>query len=100
MLFSSVVAQPPLECEPITPDKLVASVQDHLRSVGTLRGQAGCINTLPFGKRGRGVRILPTEIIPVRYMLADTDDELPASVCFKLICRSRESAGGQLEHPS
>ena len=77
MLFSTVVAQRPLECGPITPDKLVASVQDHLRSVGTLRGQAGRINTLPFGERGRGVRIFPTEIVPVRYMLADTDDELP-----------------------
>src|SRR5258708_29279989 len=24
----------------------------------------------------------------------------PAFVCFRLICRRRESAGGQLEHPS
>ena len=59
MLPSSVVAQGSLECGPIAPDKLVATVQDHLRRVRTLRGEAGRINTLPFGKRWRGVRIFP-----------------------------------------
>jgi len=33
MLSSSVVAQGPLERRPIAPDKLVATVQDHLGRV-------------------------------------------------------------------
>ena len=76
MLPSSVVAQGSRECGPIAPDKLVATVQDHLRRVRTLRGEAGRINTLPFGKRRRGVRIFPAEIVPVRYVFADAQNQL------------------------
>ena len=76
MFSSSIIAQSSLERRAIASHKLIATVQDHLWCVGALGREPRSVDALSIRKHWRGVWILPAEIVPIRHVFADTDDEL------------------------
>ena len=76
MFSSSIIAQSSLERRAIASHKLIATVQDHLWCVGALGREPRSVEALSVRKHWRGVWIFPAEIVPIRHVLTDTNDEL------------------------
>jgi hypothetical protein len=76
MFSPSIIAKSSLERRAITAHKLIATIQDHLWRVGALGRKPQSVDALSIREHWRGIWIFPTEIIPVRDVLTDTDDEL------------------------
>src|SRR5580704_15220571 len=76
MFPPSIVAKSSLERRTITAHKLIATIQDHLWRVGTLGRKPRSVDALSIREHWRGIWIFPTEIIPVRHVFTDTDDQL------------------------
>src|SRR5271170_6950215 len=76
MFSSSIIAKRSLERRVITAHKLIATIQDHLWRVGALGQKPRSVDALPIREHWRGIWIFPTEIIPVRHVFTDTDDQL------------------------
>ncbi len=76
MFSSSIIAKSSLERRAITAHKLIATIQDHLWRVGALGRKPRSVDALSIREHWRGVWIFPTEIIPVRHVFTDADDQL------------------------
>ena len=76
MFSPSIIAKSSLERRAITAHKLIATIQDHLWRVGALGRKPRSIDALSIREHWRGIWIFPTEIIPVRHVFTDTDDQL------------------------
>ena len=76
MFSPSIIAESSLERRAIAAHELITTVQDHLWRVGALGRKPRSIDALSVRKHWRGIWIFPAEIVPVRHVLTDTDDQL------------------------
>ena len=76
MFSPSIIVKSSLERRTIAADKLIPTIQNHLRRVGAFGRQPRSIDALPFGKHWQGIWIFPAEIVPVSDVLTDTDYQL------------------------
>src|SRR5580700_1836227 len=65
MTAPRVVQKSMLERATVAPYELILPVQYHLRRVGALSGQAGCVDTLSFREDRQRIRISPAEVVPI-----------------------------------
>jgi hypothetical protein len=78
----------------IAPNELIPAIHDHLWSIGSLGREPRSIRALPDSKEWRGVRVLPSEVVPVGDMLTDTYDELSSGRLLQMNL-SQEDIGGR-----
>ena len=76
MFSSSIIAKSSFKCRNITPHKLISTVQNHLGRIGAFRRETRGVDTLPVSKHWQRILILPAEMVPIRYVFTDTDDQL------------------------
>jgi hypothetical protein len=60
----------------------------------------GGVDTLPGGKHWQRIWVLPAEIVPIRHVFTDPDDEMARAGLLQIDLLEEGVAGGQLEHPS